>query len=720
MKAAGNRLSTKRTRKHTTRLRWGAVHVRTMQTKISNQSGELDFEGADPTKPYEVCETLRDHGISLCAMSEVRWKGQGTLEAGEYLYILSGLPEEAPVSLYGVAIALDPAMQRAWRLAGAEVDFSSERLLKIKLQIEGRLFHVISVYAPTFRAPEREKDAFYAQLEILVNSCKANEELVIMGDFNARVGTRSRDVEGWDGQQVDPIGPDLTLGDFGLPELNDNGRLLLDFCRSRRGQSLRIMDTYYQHKVYGTWQHNRTKIWHHIDHILTSAKTAKLVTDVRVMPGLDFDTDHRLMRIDLRVIRVCKQPWGRHRKQFVSSMRRIPNLDVAKMKDPVVVEELNRRFDDVVGEGLTDDYELWSYGLRCCAEATLGFVKATQRPQWQLDNSVALAALAHKKQEAFRQRNSSDAAAAAYKTVCKHNRKQIRQILNLWWTEQAHEIQQAVNRKDPNHQYQGFRQLRRVFHTGRRPPAKVRDRQGNLLCSRPARVARWKEHFSELLNVNATVNADISRLSAVAVDHDLQKLPVFAETLAAVASLKRHKATGPDGISAEILQSLPYAALRSMHEQICQVWKGLAPVPKEWKASYLVPLPKKGDLTKCEKWRGVLLTAVPGKVFSKIMNGRLVKHFEQQQVLPETQCGFRAGRGTTDMVFTLRMAIEVARAKHVPLYVMFVDLMKAYDSVSRAGMWQVLKRKGIPDQIVSLVQQFYEGKQAQVFAEGVL
>ena len=541
-----------------------------------------------------------------------------------------------------------------------------------------------------------------------------------MGDFNAGVGTRSRDIAPGNTQHVDSLASDLTLGDFGLPELNDNGRLLLDFCRSRRGQSLRVMDTFYQHKVYGTWQHNRTKKWHHIDHIVTSANTAKLVTDVRVMPGLDFDTDHRLMRLDLQVTRVCKQPWGRHRCQTAGHLRRIPNLDLTKLKDPDTVADLNSRFADIVGEGLTDEYELWSHGLRRCAETSLGFVKANQRPQWQLDNQAALAALSCKKQEAFRRRNSGASAFQEYKEVCKDNRKQVRRILNTWWATQAEEIQQAVNRKDPNHQYQGFKQLRRVFHHGRRPPAKVRNRQGVLLSSRPERLARWKEHFHDLLNVSASVNADITGLTAVTENADLQKLPVFAEILAAVSSLKHNKATGPDGISAEILQSLSHAALRSIHEHICQVWQGVVPAPAEWKASYLVPLPKKGDLTKCEKWRGILLTAVPGKVFAKIINGRLVRHFEQNQILLETQCGFRAGRGTADMIFTLRMALEVARAKHVPLYALFVDLMKAYDSVSRAGMWQIMQRKGVPDHLVFLVQQFCEGKQAQVFAEGVL
>ena len=60
---------------------------------------------------------------------------------------------------------------------------------------------------------------------------------------------------------------------------------------------------------------------------------------------------------------------------------------------------------------------------------------------------------------------------------------------------------------------------------------------------------------------------------------------------------------------------------------------------------------------------GILLSSVPGKVFGRIVNGRLQAYFERRNVFPDTQCGFRAGRGTTDMIFTLRMAMELARIK---------------------------------------------------------
>jgi len=61
-----------------------------------------------------------------------------------------------------------------------------------------------------------------------------------------------------------------------------------------------------------------------------------------------------------------------------------------------------------------------------------------------------------------------------------------------------------------------------------------------------------------------------------------------------------------------------------------------------------------------------------------------------EDVLPESQCGFQAGRSITDMIFTLRQAQEKAIEQCKPLYVVFVDLSKAVDTVDRQTLWKVL------------------------------
>ena len=78
--------------------------------------------------------------------------------------------------------------------------------------------------------------------------------------------------------------------------------------------------------------------------------------------------------------------------------------------------------------------------------------------------------------------------------------------------------------------------------------------------------------------------------------------------------------------------------------------------------------------------------------------------------MPETQAGFRAGRSTLDMVFVLRMAQEIVRAKDHLLFVVFVDLVTAYDSVVRDGLWRILRIKGVPENLVALLKTFYEQK----------
>ena len=64
--------------------------------------------------------------------------------------------------------------------------------------------------------------------------------------------------------------------------------------------------------------------------------------------------------------------------------------------------------------------------------------------------------------------------------------------------------------------------------------------------------------------------------------------------------------------------------------------------------------------------------------------------------LPENQCGYRANRRTTDMVFVLRQFQEKCREQNKGLYVTFVDLTKAFDTVSRKGLWLIMEHLGCP------------------------
>ena len=83
-------------------------------------------------------------------------------------------------------------------------------------------------------------------------------------------------------------------------------------------------------------------------------------------------------------------------------------------------------------------------------------------------------------------------------------------------------------------------------------------------------------------------------------------------------------------------------------------------------------------------------------------------------LLADSQCGFRKGRGCVDMIFVARQLMEKAREHKESLFIMFVDLKKAYVSVPRNALWTVLAKCGVPPTMLSIIRSFHDGMQAGV------
>ena len=103
-----------------------------------------------------------------------------------------------------------------------------------------------------------------------------------------------------------------------------------------------------------------------------------------------------------------------------------------------------------------------------------------------------------------------------------------------------------------------------------------------------------------------------------------------------------------------------------------------------------------------------------GKVLLKVVARRLSACCEAKGLLPEEQCGFRPNRSTTDMMFMVRSLQEIGRKAGVSLFMCLIDLQKAYDTVDRTLLWQVLTRIGVPPQMIEVIQQFHDGMRACV------
>ena len=125
----------------------------------------------------------------------------------------------------------------------------------------------------------------------------------------------------------------------------------------------------------------------------------------------------------------------------------------------------------------------------------------------------------------------------------------------------------------------------------------------------------------------------------------------------------------------------------------------------DWKNAEVVPIPKRGDFLCCDNWRGISLLDVVQKGFARVIRERL--QVIAKCVLQESQSGFRKARGSCDMIFVARQLLEKAREHQDSLFTLFVDLRKAYNSVSGEDFWQVLEKCGMPPRLLRVVKSFH-------------
>ena len=229
-------------------------------------------------------------------------------------------------------------------------------------------------------------------------------------------------------------------------------------------------------------------------------------------------------------------------------------------------------------------------------------------------------------------------------------------------------------------QWRCIRKLQ-TLHAGRQPTrvTSVQHEDGTLLTSATDIRDRWFRHFSGVLNIQSQFDPDVlAALGDEPLRMELDEPPSREEMVTAMHAMKAGKSGGASGILPEMVIS----GGRELHGRLLHliqlVWNE-GSVVVDWRDAIVVPIPKKGNLNLCDNWRGISLLDVVGKLFARILQNRLQEIAED--VLPESQCGFRKGRGCTDMIYVARQLIEKSFEHDSPLYALFVDLKKAYDSI---------------------------------------
>ena len=200
------------------------------------------------------------------------------------------------------------------------------------------------------------------------------------------------------------------------------------------------------------------------------------------------------------------------------------------------------------------------------------------------------------------------------------------------------------------------------------------------------------------------------------VDEQLHAPITCEEVEDALKRLKRHKAAGLDGIKAEFIldaQDLLLQPLTCTFNQMLQ--RG---VPECWCEGVIHPIFKSGDENDPSNYRGITVTAVLAKLFAMVIEARMSCWAESKQLRAAGQAGFRKDHRTVDNMFIMNTLIELTKKQRgQKLYCCFVDFRKAFDSIPRERMWEILEERGLSGDTLAALKSMYEKDKACVLTQ---
>ena len=190
-----------------------------------------------------------------------------------------------------------------------------------------------------------------------------------------------------------------------------------------------------------------------------------------------------------------------------------------------------------------------------------------------------------------------------------------------------------------------FKKIRDTKGTSHARMGTIKDRKSMDLTEAEDIKKRWQEQTEELYKRDFT---DLDNHDGVItyLEPDILECNVNW----ALGSINMNKASGCDGIPAELTQILKDDAVKVLHS-ICQQIRKTQQWPQDWKRSVFIPIPKKGNATECSNYHTTVLISYASKVMLKILQARLQQYVNCE--LPDVQAGFRKVRGTRDKTATI-------------------------------------------------------------------
>ncbi|KAI5101449.1 hypothetical protein C0J45_8652 [Silurus meridionalis] len=226
-------------------------------------SGEMRLQGEEVEKV---------EAFSIGGGGETKWKGiKARNIRGGFKLFYHGVDGKRN----GVGVIL----KEEYSKSVVEVKRVSDRVMIVKVEVEGMMMNVISVYAPQVGCEMEEKERFWSELDEVVDGVPRKERLVIGADFNGHVGEGNR-------------GDEEVMGRYGFKNGNMEGQMVVDFAKR---MEMAVVNTYFKKKEDHRVTYKSGGRCTPVDYVLCRRCNLKEIGDCKVLAGDSAAKQHRMV-----------------------------------------------------------------------------------------------------------------------------------------------------------------------------------------------------------------------------------------------------------------------------------------------------------------------------------------------------------------------------------------------------------------------------------------
>ena len=555
------------------------------------------------------------------------------------------------------------------------------------LELEGNpKSTLICAYSPHNDSSLEDMKSFYNDLRSVLENVPKHNILAVLGDLNARLG---------------PEDQKFTYN----TSTNRNGELLSD-----------LMDEFNLFCSNCSFMKPQNQLWTfeypsgkraQLDYILFRKKWRNSIKNSRSFSSFSsVGSDHRIVSATIRLSLRCSKRSKPHPMKTIDWRRVTQDTELSNEFAVAVHNRFQTLYPDLVLDESNLD-ESYSHLTKITEEIA---IQTLPKKKKSLPFTPSLAEVVEKAREKVRHLSSDYHQAP---TVLK----KVSLILGKRELDDAYlqaetdfingKISDLSNLHITKQHHAAWKTISEI--SGKRSKPTIRLKGG----SQSKRLSNWTDHFKNLLGKEPKL-PDNSSLPRVKISDQLDISTsefTLAELLFVLKKTKSTKAFGPDNIPPVLWKDPVFHQILLKY---CNHAFIKLSCPSFWPKSQIIPFPKKGDLSLATNYRGISLLSIAAKIFNKLLLNRLIPKIEP--LLRNNQNGFRSGRSTLSQILTLRRIIEECKLSNRDSAFIFIDFSKAFDSIDRSVMFEILELYGIPKPVLDAIRLLYTNNTSTVLS----